>query len=140
MEAPMDETRFDDVARRWGTRTRRGALGLLVGGLATLAAGDATEARHRKKCRNGTMKCHGRCISQETLCCPKGQEDSGGVCATPPTCNGANQPCSINTDCCSGACVTGASPFCAPSSSGNPCHDNGDCKHSAPCTGFICGG
>ncbi|HEU5430506.1 MAG TPA: hypothetical protein VFU81_02520 [Thermomicrobiales bacterium] len=136
----MDGARFDGVARRWSSQSRRGALGLLAGGLAALALdGGATDARHKKRCKHGATKCQGRCIPPGQLCCPRGQEDSGGVCAVRPTCRGFQQSCSSDTDCCSGTCAQVDSPVCTPSNSGDPCLDNDDCKHSAPCTGFICG-
>jgi len=140
----MDETRFDRIAKSLASSASRRALGTLVsGGLvdglaAAIAGSDGAarkkgdgERRDRDKGdkRKRRRKRHGGG-------CPANQENSGGVCATPPGCTGQGGPCTSGDPCCSTSCgVSG----CDLSATNEPCNSDGDCFPGVPCRGFICG-
>ncbi len=109
----MDGNRFDVLVRSWGTRSRRGLLGLLAGGLAALEAGGGGAAAgcakagkrcgHGKRCCEGARCKHGRCrcTSSFTTCggrCVDVETDPNNCGACGNTC-AAEQACEDN-HCC----------------------------------------
>jgi endo-1,4-beta-D-glucanase Y len=94
----MDGERVDADARTSGANARRVLLRAAVGGWLALASAEAEGAR---RCRNGRVRCGGRCVDPMTdprncggcgaacgegkacsagRCCPSGQRNCGGIC------------------------------------------------------------
>jgi hypothetical protein len=93
----MDDTRFDEVARSIGA-TRRGALGVIAGGLGLLVAAvpdwaDAKKRKRKKKRKKAKIRCfpeNHACPANERDCCGQqcclvfGEPEGGQrYCATP---------------------------------------------------------
>jgi hypothetical protein len=107
-------------------------------------------------CQTGACVCPTECcadadcpsgsgeICEDGACvCPSGQEDSGGVCGTPPTCQGSSVGCSPpgpSQTCCGGECLLMAGMgVCVSSANGEPCHTTDDCSNpQSICRGFVC--
>jgi hypothetical protein len=149
---------------------RRAFLGVLAGGLpgawvvAMPVAAKRKRRRKKKKraenqCALGTRPCDDQCIPEANCCldadcppgtnqtcqggtcaCRPGQQDSGGVCGTPPICTAFFQPCAVDADCCSDFCTfLGASFVCGCcGGQGSPCHSSIECIPGMTCAGFIC--
>jgi hypothetical protein len=116
----VDGTTFDMLAREAGRVTnRRGALGLVLGGVAAaVAAGpDIAFARRgkgkKKRCRKLTQGCGGK-----NKCC-KGLTCTNGACACP-----AGTVASGNT--------------CVPQPSGPTCTSDAQCGSGQVCQGGAC--
>jgi hypothetical protein len=121
----MDSTKFDAVARTFGTGlTRRSALrGLVAGAVAVVGGATVLEAdakRRRKKGKGGNQQ--------------RGTLANGQFCQTSAQCRDANNICEVasnasNSDrtCCGAAGATCGAP-------------NGDGDATAPfcCAGFSC--
>ena len=157
----MDSHRFDSLTRTLtAAHSRRRALGALSAmlglGLGGLFAGDAEskkkcpacKRRNKKgKCKpkaNGTVcatgTCQGgRCVAPPFCAdkpdftdCGSGNQCSGSVCATPPTCRVDLAPC----PCCPGI-TCDASDHCACAPAGAPCRSSRGCC-AGTCVGFSC--
>jgi hypothetical protein len=137
----MDAARFDTLSRTLGTPvSRRGTLATLLGGTLGLRRLTETEAKHHKKHKKkpgGPLPVRS-CVGQPDFTnCGGGQQCSGGVCATPPTCGVAPDGCASPLDCCGNVCDP-AVRVCPLSDPGNPCRDARSCSGGATCVGFVC--
>ena len=88
---------------------------------------------------DGTTCGSGGKVCQSGACgCPAGQQDSGGVCATEPTCGGLAARCTAAANtCCSNYCDSLITRTCNYSEAGEPCHQTVDC-FTGSCVGFVC--
>jgi hypothetical protein len=86
-------------------------------------------------CATGTCQA-GRCVfcadKPDFTDCGSGNQCSGGVCATPPTCRVDLAPC----PCCAGI-TCDASDHCACAPAGAPCRSSRGCC-TGSCVGFSC--
>ena len=145
----MDGTTFDTLARSASkASTRRGALGMVLGGVAAAAfAGTEIAARRgkgkkggkrKKRCKKLTQGCGGksRCCKSLTctngVCaCPAGTVASGNACvpqSPAPDCT-SNAQCDAGEVCQGGTCVP-AQPECT---------SNADCDNAGEvCVNGVC--
>lgn len=116
---PVDDVRFDRLARRFAVPTdRRAALGGLLALAGALGLAPEAAAKKRKKrkrrppcpCPPGLECCGGNCFGP----CDPGQRRNPVTCQC-PDCNLAGRACTNDGQCCSGIC------------DGNICRD-ADCK------------
>jgi len=116
----MDNKRFDEVTRSIGA-TRRGALGVLAGGLGVLVAAVPDWADAKKRKRKKKKKDKFRCTRDEYVC-PANERD----CCNLQCCLASGQPANgirvctswLNT-CCPPELGSGACPFEYPVCCGN---------------------
>jgi hypothetical protein len=108
------------------------SLGSCAGGVCT-CPDEATCCTNSDDCPAGSGQ---TCQGGACTCLP-GQEDSGGVCGTPPTCLGFFRFCNFSSDCCSNLC-TGINTTCYCSDVGEACAADTDCCSGTTCRGFAC--
>lgn len=157
----MDGERFDTLARILSrSRSRRGIVGLWLGGTLGILGHIPTVAKKRKKKKKkkatpicvpnctgklcGDNGCGGSCgdCSGGKSCdgvscvCPADQLDSGGVCAVPPGCLGQGALCNNSDLCCSAFCA--GLLACTGSTAGQRCNVTSDCQSGLRCVGFVC--
>jgi hypothetical protein len=161
----MNAVHFDRLARslsRVGSRRRTLAAALAAAlGLLGASSGEDAAAKKKKPCapckkRNKQGKCKkskpngtacrggtcqgGRYVAASV--CPPGQETSGGVCGTRPTCKRFGVSCDRNNalECCSGGCFGAVSEpdACLCSQIDEPCVATSDCCQARRCVGFVC--
>jgi hypothetical protein len=113
--------------------------------------GDCDTKNGKKKCKKGKCKpkangtacatgtCQaGRCVfcadKPDFTDCGGGNQCSGGVCATPPTCRVGGEPSCA--ECCPGI-TCDASDHCACAPAGAPCRSSRGCC-TGTCVGFSC--
>jgi len=151
----MDPIRFDAVTRSLTIAgSRRTVLALLTGGALTLLGlGGATahnplracrrieNRQRRRRCERAARahnQLHALCQGKaDGTDCGNGRRCSGGLCATPPTCNGRFTPTDEScSGCCASECPGGE---CFISKEGEPCHDDFDClPPTTTCVGYVC--
>ena len=138
----MDSRRFDRLVRSLGRpASRRGALGLVIGGLALLAEAAPGVAKHKKRCKGGKLKCARVCIDPQAdfnncgACgnvCGPGQRCQAGACTGGPPITCTEQPdltdCGSGRQCSGGVCATPPNCGVAPER----------CASALDCCGNVC--
>lgn len=112
----MDEDAFDELARALGgPRTRRGAAGLVAGGMLAAFGAVAGARRHGTADGQRTKKHKGK-KGKDKKRCPAGQTRCGKACtnvqADPANCGSCGNACGAGQICAAGAC--GALPPAGP--------------------------
>ena len=162
----MDSARFDSFTRALiDTRSRRGALGVLLSGaVGVLGLADASAHNPLKNCKNKSGKQKKACIKKAKkhnathvvavpppapvppAGCPSGTKPCDGECIpTNQCCTAADCPALPNYRCCNGLCTdaksqTGANCTQDPHCCSNYCREIGNFKETcaATCRGQQC--
>ena len=121
--------------------------GLWGGSLLALRRLDEAGAKKKgkRKRKRGNKRCtcpagSGKvCQGKDKACvCPAGEEESGGVCGTPPACGRWQEPCTTGAECCAQTCLP-LLDYCAVSEAGETCYTADDCyEPNSICRGFVC--
>lgn len=134
----MDETRFDELAKRMAHRglSRRrlvaGVAGGSLGGLAALLGRQETDAFLCREpgvlCAKDAHCCSGTCVDDHCACPDAEQTVCGRTCVDLQTdaqnCGRCGQACASTEICQGGHCLVGASA-CAGLPDGTPCGASG---------------
>lgn len=141
----MDGNRFDDLARRFGSRlTRRDAVRGLVGGAVAVVAGTTLAASEADaRCGGGGVRCN-----RDAACCSgtcawstitRGRRKVRVGACTPVSCLATATACTADQECCSGICYHGlCEAACKEFVISGPVINVG-CDSNADCCSNVCG-
>ena len=133
----MDDNRFDHLTRRLAlTRSRRGALKLLGGGVVALGA--AVVIAPSTRAQSTECADAGESCSLDSDCCGRFYCGEAGTCdGASAGCTGAEGSCSTDDECC-GRLICGEDGNCGGPSAGSECADDVDCAKNEICCGGNC--
>lgn len=131
---------LDDIARELarGEISRRGALKRLIGAGAGVGAlfgpASLSDALAGGRCRNGRVRCKGKCCPRGARCkrgrcrCPKGSvKCNGRCCPKGARCRNGRCRCPRGTKKCNGRCIDFSSSLRHCGACGNACADGQVC-------------